>query len=381
MKTPSKRFIIACGGTGGHLSPGIALAERLTEKGFRCTLLVSKKRIDARLSEKYSELEFLRAPGCAFSLPPLALAKFLLNLLQSLAFGFSLFLRERPAAFVSFGGFLTVGLAVASRLLFIPVILHEANRVPGKAVRWMSRIATRVYLPPGVRLRGITPLAVRSTGFPVRREIFPRDKAESRRRIGVPATGKLLAVFGGSQGAKPLNDWIERDLKRFTDAGVSVFCVTGPGKFADAAEGDATRETRSCDGAPVFVRFIPFCDDMASALSAADLVVSRSGAGSLAEFVACCVPAVLVPYPFAADNHQEANARFFREKGAGVVVPQTEIATLTDETLSLVTDDALLAELRANIEKMSREFDWSNMVGDLEHYATGETRGLKSEQA
>lgn len=374
-----KNFIIACGGTGGHLSPGIALAERLTEKGFHCTLLVSKKKIDARLAEKYASLEFMQAPGCAFSLSPKGFLKFIFCLCQSLAFGFSLFLKKRPAAFVSFGGFLTVGLAISSRLLFIPVVLHEANRVPGKAVRWMSRIATRVYLPPGVRLKGITPLAVRSTGFPVRREMFPRDKAESRRKIGVPAEGKVLAIFGGSQGAKPLNDWIARDLQRFIDNGVSVFCVTGPDKSIDAEE--TTKEYRSRNGEQVFVCFTPFCDDMSAALSAADLVVSRSGAGSLAEFVACGVPAMLVPYPFAADNHQEANAKFFREKGAGILLPQNEINTLTELALSLITDDRLLGELRANIEKMSREFDWSNMVSDLERYATGEKRALKTEQA
>lgn len=373
-----KRFIIACGGTGGHLSPGIALAERLTEKGFPCTLLVSKKKIDARLAEKYASLEFVRAPGCAFSSSPIGLCKFFLNLGQSILFGLGLFLKERPAAFVSFGGFLTVGLAIASRLLFIPVILHEANRVPGKAVRWMSRIATRVYLPPGVRLRGITPLAVRSTGFPVRREMFPHDKLQSRAKIGMPADGKVLAIFGGSQGAKPLNEWIRKDFSRFLEAGVSVFCVTGPGKELELSPEE--KATCSRDGQTAVARFIPFCDDMSAALSAADLVVSRSGAGSLAEFVACGVPALLIPYPFAADNHQEANAKFFREKGAGVMIPQSEIATLTQETLSLIRDDALLEGLRSNIEKMSREFDWSNMVSDLERYATGEKRALKTEQ-
>lgn len=373
-----KSFIIACGGTGGHLSPGIALAERLTEKGFHCTLLVSKKKIDSRLAGKYTTLEFRQAPGCAFSLSFKGFPKFLFNLACSFAFGVSLFLKKRPVAFISFGGFLTVGLAIASRLLFIPVVLHEANRIPGKAVRWMSRIATRVYLPPGVRLKGITPLAVRSTGFPVRREMFPHDKAESRKRIGIPTDGKVLAIFGGSQGAKPLNDWITSDLQRFIDNGISVFCVTGPNQNAVSAEG--VKEYVSRDGTPVFVRFTPFCDDMSSVLSAVDLVVSRSGAGSLAEFVACGVPAILVPYPFAADNHQEANAKFFREKGAGIMIPQNEINTLTDVALSLIGDNFLLGELRSNIEKMSREFDWSNMVSDLERYATGETRALKTEQ-
>ncbi len=376
----NKIFVIACGGTGGHLSPGIALAERLTEKGYRCILLVSKKKIDARLSEKYSYLKFRSAPGAAFGLSPKVFAKFLLEFFLSVLFGMRLFLRSRPAAFISFGGFLTAGPAIASKILFIPVILHEANRIPGKAVRWMSRIATRIYLPPGVRLKGITSLAVRSTGFPVRREIAPRDRAEARREIGMPLDGKLLAVFGGSQGAKALNNWVLGNAEKFAAEGISILCVTGPGLFHEE-KGATAQENQRSEPARGVVKFVPFCDDMASVLSAADLVVSRAGAGSLAEFVACRVPAILVPYPFAADNHQEANAKFFREKGAGIVIPQEKIDTLTDEVLSIIKDDEVLKKFRSNTEKMAREFDWSNMLTDVESYAIGHKRVLKAEQA
>lgn len=374
-----KTFIIACGGTGGHLSPGIALAERLTDKGFQCILIVSKKKIDARLLEKYPYLKFHRAPGCGLELSPKGILKFIVSQFHAVIFSLCFLARNRPAAFVSFGGFLTLGMALACRLLFVPVILHEANRVPGKAVRWLSHLATRVYVPAGVHLKGITPLAIRSAGFPVRKEMCPREKDVARRKIGVPATGKLLAIFGGSQGAKPLNDWILRDLKKIADAGISVFCVTGPDK--ETPETSGLKEIKRAGSESTFVRFIPFCDDMSSALSAADLVVSRAGAGSLAEFAACHVPAILVPYPFAADNHQDANAKFFEEKGAGVSIPQSKIDTLTDEVLSVILDDALLENFRINIERMAREFDWSNMVSDLEAYATGKKQILKTEQA
>ena len=372
-----KTFVIACGGTGGHLSPGIALAERLTDKGFRCVLVVSKKKIDSRLLEKYPQFEFIRAPGRGLEFSLSGVAKFAASQIHAVFFALAFLAKNRPAAFVSFGGFLTLGMALACKILFIPTILHEANRVPGKAVRWLSRIATRVYLPPGVRIKGVTPLAVRSCGFPVRKEMFPRDRAESRAKIGMPASGKLLVVFGGSQGAKPLNDAITRDAEKLTAAGISVFCVTGPGKNVRTE----TSAENSATATGAIVRFIPFCDDVSAALSAADLVVSRAGAGSLAEFVACCVPAILVPYPFAADNHQEANAKFFQEKGAGILLPQTEISTLTDTVISVLDDEALLKKFRENIEKMSREFDWSNMLSDLEIYATGKKRLLKTEQA
>ncbi|MCR5183499.1 MAG: UDP-N-acetylglucosamine--N-acetylmuramyl-(pentapeptide) pyrophosphoryl-undecaprenol N-acetylglucosamine transferase [Opitutales bacterium] len=371
-----KSFIIACGGTGGHLSPGIALAQRLTARGYHCTLLLSRKKIDSRLSEKYTDLDFVRISGCAFGLKPIKLIKFFYNLVLSVFASLFLFLRRRPAAFVSFGGFLTIGSAIASKLLFIPVVLHEANRVPGKSVRFMSGMAARVYLPPGVRLSGARRFATRSAGFPVREEMRALDKAASRQKFELPQTGKLLMVFGGSQGAHRLNEWAKSIVPEMLGLGVSMMVITGPEQKTDFSQVPTkNEETGAC------AKFIPFCDDMASALSAADLIVSRAGAGSLAEFVACCAPAVLVPYPLAADNHQLANAEFFREKGAGVLIEEKNLDTLTPEVKAIILDDELLGRFRDNIRRMQREFDWSNVVNDLVNFAEGRSRTLKSEQA
>ncbi|MBQ7331782.1 MAG: UDP-N-acetylglucosamine--N-acetylmuramyl-(pentapeptide) pyrophosphoryl-undecaprenol N-acetylglucosamine transferase [Opitutales bacterium] len=372
-----KTFVIACGGTGGHLSPGIALAERLTDLGYRCVLIVSRKKIDVRLLEKYPQLEFRRAPGAGLEFSPLGLFRFFCSQASAIGFAFAFLLKNRPAAYVSFGGFMTLGMALVCKLLFIPVILHEANRIPGKAVRWISRISTRVYLPPGVRVKGLSPLTFRSAGFPVRREIRPLDKAACRTKLGFPENGKLVAIFGGSQGAKPLNDWISSAWEKFAAAGVSVLCVTGPGKDAEMP----VRKAVSAAGTPVVARFISFCDAMADALSAADVVVSRAGAGTLAECIACRVPAVLVPYPFAADDHQTANAKYYQEKGAGVLVPQSEIEQLTETVLDVVTDDGLLARFRDGTEKLAREYVWDNVVSDLVQYATKERKIIRAEQA
>ncbi|MBQ2732277.1 MAG: UDP-N-acetylglucosamine--N-acetylmuramyl-(pentapeptide) pyrophosphoryl-undecaprenol N-acetylglucosamine transferase [Opitutales bacterium] len=372
-----KTFVIACGGTGGHLSPGIALAERLTDLGYRCVLIVSRKKIDARLLEKYPQLEFRRAPGAGLDFSPMGLLRFFCSQCSAIAFAFAFLLKNRPAAYVSFGGFMTLGMALVCKVLFIPVILHEANRIPGKAVRWISRISTRVYLPPGVRVKGLSPLVFRSAGFPVRREIKPLDKAKCRRMLGFPENGRLVAIFGGSQGAKPLNDWILSAWEQFSAAGISVLCVTGPGKDIK----DALIEKTSASGEPVVARFIPFCDTMAEALSAADIVISRAGAGTLAECIACRVPAILVPYPFAADNHQAANAKYYQEKGAGIMVPQSEIDSLTGIVLEIISDKDLLPRFRENIEKLAREYVWDNVVSDLVHYATKDRKILRAEQA
>ncbi len=353
-------FVIACGGTGGHLSPGISLAETLIDRGHKVTLLVSRKSIDSRLLEKYPHLDFARAPGAGFSLKPLAFLRFVFSQTHAVLFAAFFLLRRRPDVYLSFGGFLTFGMAVVCRVCGIPVVLHEANRVPGRSVRLLSGVATRVYLPPSVKIGGLPPMAVRHAGFPVRKEIRPVPRAEARAGLLMPAGGRMLLILGGSQGASSLNTWVENSLDRFAAAGVSVLCVTGPDKGSGRVE-----ERTAPDGSKVVFRFLPFCDRMADALSAADLVVSRAGAGSIAEFTACALPAILIPYPYAADKHQDENARFFELQGGGFVVPQERLETLTAEALRVIGDDNLLARLRENLVQLAGTHDWRMMTDDL----------------
>jgi UDP-N-acetylglucosamine--N-acetylmuramyl-(pentapeptide) pyrophosphoryl-undecaprenol N-acetylglucosamine transferase len=358
-------IVIACGGTGGHLTPGIALAERLLERGHECLLLASQKKIDSRLLEKYPRLQYQFAPGSGLVWTPKGVFNFALSQARALRFASRLFRVRRPDVFVSFGGFLTLGPALASRRAGVPVVLHEANRVPGKAVRQLGKIATRVWLPPGVEL-AFKPGVLRHAGFPVRREIVPLPKAAARATLGFPETGKLLLVFGGSQGAAPLNDWVRRNAEKFTAAGVHVLCVTGPGKVSGEPVTQAETGSANANGSAAGIRFIPFCDKMPEVLSAADLVVSRSGAGSIAEFTACGLPSVLVPFPFAADNHQEANARFLESLDGGRVVAQSELENETANILALLGDDDALARMAAALRSAQDRFAWDAMLEDIE---------------
>jgi UDP-N-acetylglucosamine--N-acetylmuramyl-(pentapeptide) pyrophosphoryl-undecaprenol N-acetylglucosamine transferase len=361
--------IIACGGTGGHLTPGIALAERLTDAGLRCILLTSHKNVDARLLEKYPALQFRRAPGTGLTWTPRGVLRFAISQARALCFATRLFRAERPSVFVSFGGFLTLGPALASRRAGVPVVLHEANRVPGKAVRLLGKLATRVWLPPGVRLP-FAPGVLRHAGFPVRREIAPLPRDAARRALGLPEGGRLLLVLGGSQGAAPLNAWVLANRHRFT-ADARVLCVCGPEK-------NIPPDTEH-------VRFIPFCDRMPEALSAADLALARSGAGSIAEFIACALPSVLVPFPLAADDHQTANARHLAALGAARCITQKNLtppttdaataaannapATTADEIFALLQNDAALAAMRAALLAAREHFSWHPLLTDILHLA------------
>ncbi|MEN9841538.1 MAG: hypothetical protein RL376_1338, partial [Verrucomicrobiota bacterium] len=324
MATTARTFLLSCGGTGGHLSPGIALAEGLAARGHRAVLLISQKKVDARLAEKYPALRFEPIPGTPFGAKPAVFGRFVVSQTQGFGAGLRLVRGLRPAAIVGFGGFTTASVILAGALHGVPVALHESNRVPGKAVRHLARFARRVYLPVDIGLPGVAAEKIRAAALPVRAEIVRLPRAEAAARLGLDPSRKILAVFGGSQGATPLNDWARAAVGELAAQGVQLACVTGLGKGAAEFTAHA-----GPSGAAVRAAWIPFCDDVAALLSAADVVVARAGAGSLAEFARIGSPALMVPYPQAADDHQRANASWFATRGGGVVVDQGALAGLT----------------------------------------------------
>lgn len=358
------KFIISCGGTGGHLSPGIALAEGLVERGHEPVLLISQKKVDARLSEKYPQLRFERMPGTGFSWQPLQLIRCLASQAAAVGVCLRLMRREQPDAVIGFGGFTSAPIMIAAWITGVPAALHEANRVPGLAIRTLGRLARRVYLPIGIRLPAVRAAATRHIGLPVRREMVRHPQSAARTALGLNPNQRLLVVLGGSQGASSLNEWAESQLPQFSAQGIQIYCVTGLGK------GAARRvDVKTSAGELVRSMFVPFSDRIAELMSAADLVVSRAGAGTLAELVRCEAPAILVPYPHAADDHQRANAAFFERQGGGIVVEQSRLAELRAEVLDVIFNDWLLRKFRANLHRMDRANALPLMLRDLEEIA------------
>jgi UDP-N-acetylglucosamine--N-acetylmuramyl-(pentapeptide) pyrophosphoryl-undecaprenol N-acetylglucosamine transferase len=245
-----------------------------------------------------------------------------------------------------------------------PVALHEANRVPGRAIRLFGGMARRLYLPPGVHMAGVRMARVRHVGLPVRQEIASLPHEAAQIRLGFDPSYKVLVILGGSQGASSLNRWVRERLERLAGEGVQVCCVTGLGKG-----GDEVREFRAKSGRAVKAVFMPFCDDVATLLSAADLVVSRAGAGTIAELIRCATPAILVPFPGAADNHQWANARFFEQQGGGIVIGEQYLGDLEREVREVIFNDWLLHKFRANLQRMDRANLLDFILDDLEELA------------
>ncbi len=370
------KFVISCGGTGGHLSPGISLAEGLTARGHEVVLLVSRKKVDARLLEKYPKLRFEKVPGTGFALHPVKLVRCLVSQTQGFLFCLRLLRTERPDGVVGFGGFTSAAIVLAARVLGVPSALHESNRVPGLAIRAFGRFAQRVYLPPGIRLSSVRPAATRHVGLPVRREIARIPAAAARSLLGLEFNQKVLVVLGGSQGSSALNDWARQHLESLAGEGIQVYCVTGLGKGTDSVV-----DLKTKTGAPIRAHFVAFSDRIGELLSAADLVVSRAGAGTLVELIRCEAPAILVPFPQAADDHQRANAAFFERQGGGIALEQAQLGQLHAEVLDIVFNDWLLRKFRGNLQRMDRANALELMLSDLEEIVTPPDAGSSARAA
>lgn len=343
-----RNIVIACGGTGGHLTPGIALAQSLEEKGCPCWLLISQKAVDDRLSSKYPKLSFVPMPGAPLIRTPLGILRFLYGFVRSFWSSYRFYKKVGADALVGFGGFSSFGPAMAARMKGMPVLIHEANRAVGKAVRFLAKRSSRLYLPEGMQLEGISPEITRNIGYPLRQEFrrVPRERA--RRQLGVPQGDRLLVVLGGSQGAASLNTWVKKNIEELAKEGISTYCLTGMNK-----ESSGVVELEGPIGQTVTSRFVPFTDEMNAVLSAADLVISRAGAGAIAEIIRCRVPSVLVPYPHAADNHQYLNASFLERKGGGIVCLEEKMKDiLLDEVREVMFNEEFRAILRRNLFSM-----------------------------
>lgn len=340
--------VIVCGGTGGHLAPGIATAQRLMDAGIAVRLIVSNREVDGRLLQRYPEIHYKRCSGQPFGWRPHKLAAFIAAGARGTVSAFAM-LGHRPAVVLAFGGYLTINFVLVARILGIPVVMHEANRIPGRSVRLLADLAHMTFVPDGVSLAGVRPQRIRPLRMPLRREVVHIRKEQARRLLEFSGVGRVLLVAGGSQGAQALNHWVKRHWLKLAAEKIHVIVVTGTGK-----EGDLSPDTfRHADGTRIQLRVIGFCDAMHELFSCADLVLSRAGAGTIAELTECLAPSILVPYPHAADNHQLANARHFEQRGGCIVVQQSELDNLYQEINDLIFNDWMLDRMRGNLRRMA----------------------------
>lgn len=349
MQNRSTHIVFSGGGTGGHLFPGLAVAQRLAD-------MVPRVRITFCGSGKSFERKYVTDAGFDyFTLParPLPrgardiMAFVLENLTSYLAAG--RFLREEHiAAVIGTGGYTSVPMARAAVRHKVPLVLLEQNVIPGKATRWLARRAGLIctsFEQTSEHLRSHCP--VRVTGNPVRR-IRGEEEVARKRQIPNP----LLLILGGSGGARSLNENVPRALYKIRGQLAGWHIMHQSGK----ADLDATRSLYA--KLDLAATVTPFVDDMPAVLSRTALAVCRAGGTTLAELATAGVPALLLPYPHATDNHQAANAQHFATGGGCVTIDERSLSARLDDQLAdqlffLLANEKLRRQMSASMHKLA----------------------------
>lgn len=329
---------VMAGGTGGHVFPALAVAERLREQGAHVFWIGTRRGMESRLVPEHGfemewiRIEGLRGKGVARLLTaPLKIGAAILQAARILR-------RRRPAVVLGMGGFASGPGGLAARLLGVPLVIHEQNFVPGMTNQWLARIATRVFeaFPasfPKAR-------AAQACGNPVRQSIIdlppPRERLERRRAQGDAARPRLL-ILGGSLGAQVLNETVPVAL-------AALPAEIRPQVRHQAGERTLDTASAAYRAAGVEAGVTPFIQDMAEAYGWADLVVCRAGALTVSELAAAGVASVLVPYPYAVDDHQVGNARYLADVGAARLLIQRDLTAsgLTAMLGALLSDRGAL---------------------------------------
>jgi UDP-N-acetylglucosamine--N-acetylmuramyl-(pentapeptide) pyrophosphoryl-undecaprenol N-acetylglucosamine transferase len=351
--------VIAAGGTGGHVFPGIALAREIRARRPDAEVLFvgSRHGLESKLvPEAGFPLELVRASGFAGKR---ASAK--ISALAELPSGFfqarRLLSERRALAVAGVGGYVTVPVVTAARSLGVPTLIHESNAYPGVANRFLNRFATRTAVGiAAANARLSRPGVV--TGTPVRPEFF------SVPALDPAATTRRLLVFGGSQGSRVLNRAMSAAVGALAAEGLEVIHQTGEREFED---------TRGRYGElPGGWRLVPFLPRIHEELAWADLVLARAGSQTLAELAAAGRPSILVPFGSATHAHQAENARVFSEAGAAVAIEEAELSAevLSHAVTGSFGDRSRLIDMGENARAFARP-DAARLLADLLFEAEG----------
>ena len=361
----SIKLLIAASGTGGHLFPAIATAQQLsegTEKGkaggsddYTIEWLGVPDRLETQLVPEHYPLHTVQMGGVqsGFGLNSFRLsgrfAKATLQVRKLLKQG------NFQGVFTT-GGYIAAPAIIAARSLGLPAVLHESNALPGKVTRWLSPWCTTVALGFAEAAKYLPKARTVVVGTPVRSQFLTATQS-GLTDIDIPADVPLIAVIGGSQGAVALNQRVREAASAWLEADAWIVHITG----TNDPEADSFSH-------PHYIHR-PFYDNMAALFQRANLAVSRAGAGTLIELAITGTPSILIPYPFAAEDHQAYNARAFQQAGAAQLHLQSALSAqqLQSLVLDLLNHPAQLEAMSANALQLSTLDSAAKMTALISH--------------
>ena len=328
MSAKTTRLLIAASGTGGHLFPALAVAEQLPE--YQIEWLGVPNRLEKTLVGDRYLLHTIPIEGFQqrFGLKSV---KIIFRLISSV-FQVQKLIRDRQIeAVFTTGGYIAAPAILAARLQKIPAVLHEANFIPGKVTRFLSRWCDTVALGFEGTTQYLPHIRTTYVSTPVRSQFLSSQSLD----LSVPPEAPLIVVMGGSQGAVAVNKLVREAAPAWFEECAIVVHLTGE-KDPDVASLKH----------PQYIS-MPFYDNMAGLLQRANLAISRAGAGALTELAVTKTPAILIPYPYAAEDHQAYNARVFADAGAAIVYRQAELTAkvLQERVLDLLQTPSQLQQM------------------------------------
>lgn len=355
--------VLSGGGTAGHINPALALAEELSSRGWDVRFAGTPAGVEARLVPA-AGVPFTAFEASGFDRAhPLSLPKGVAKIAASTAKAKKWFAEIGPDVVVGFGGYVSIPVARAAEKAGIPVVVHEQNSVMGMANKYLAKRASAVCLTYEHSARDVPEGApVHLTGNPVRRQVIEADRASGRALFGLADDDFMLLVFGGSLGARHINQAVaalKDDL--LARPNLHVVHITGPKEL------DAVREALALT--PDEERrwhLMGYQDRMGETMAAADAIVSRAGATSLAEISARCIPALLVPFPFATEDHQTTNARAYVDAGCAMMIPDAEVeGSAFAEALASLIDDAAVREAQVAAARAQKTVQAAALLADV----------------
>ena len=361
--------VVACGGTGGHLFPGIAVAEVLRDRGHEVILLVSEKEIDALALSGRTNFRFEKLPTVGLPSPfSPAILGFIRRFYESLSLCRSIYRKFKPQVVLGMGGFTSTAPVLAGRIRGISTFIHESNAIPGKANRLTARMVRAVMLGFKECAPFFPKARTEVTGTPIRTELKPLDRQVARQRLGLRTDLPTLLVMGGSQGASGINQAIIKSLPFLHGAPLQVIHLSG------ARDERLVADNYGREKIPAYIS--AFHHRMEEVYSAADLLVARAGAASLAEFAAFSLPSILIPFPYAADDHQTRNAEIYARAQAAVLVKESEITgeLLARKIRELIESPERIRNMSVNSLQLAPKNAAGLVVTTMEKYTTHEAR-------
>ncbi|MES2594514.1 MAG: undecaprenyldiphospho-muramoylpentapeptide beta-N-acetylglucosaminyltransferase [Verrucomicrobiota bacterium] len=346
----SIHVLIACGGTGGHLFPGIAVAEVLSARGHDVTLLISEKKIDSIAASGHKDLKFEKMPFLAMPKPwSPKMIGFLSGLWKGMKQCRKIIKDHEVDVVLGMGGFTSFAPLYAGRKEKCRTLIHESNAIPGKANKLNAKYAD-IVLCGLEACKSHFPKHddVRVVGTPIRSNMRQATKEDPHAFFKLDPKKKTLLIMGGSQGARGVNRVVGMTLEQFERMGIQVLHIAGPTDYEEVRDVYAKH--------PLLPQHVAaFCHRMDLAYRAADLAIARSGASSMSELAYFGVPSLLVPYPFAAEDHQTRNAEIFDQAGASKLLVEKDLNAdiLADTVRSILTNNKTAEAMKRAANKVA----------------------------